>query len=140
MGFLGDYPVPIRVVLKRDEEENLSETRPKNREPTGPFQCHIGKPLCPYYDDWIEHYLIPEANGITDVRIRSIRNGISYSLLFDEKELGRRVIGCSLRLRSRKIEVLGCQCRNASRSSAISGVKKCATRSSAMISLRAQGI
>ncbi len=58
----------------------------------------------------------------------------------DENAEGNRVIGCSLRLRSRKIAVLGYHSRKASRSAPISRPKKCATRASAMTSRSAHGI
>lgn len=69
-----------------------------------------------------------------------------YNLLTPEPEelkvveLGSRVIGCNFRLRSLRIDVLGCHSRKASRSSAISREKKCETRSSAIISRNDQGI
>ena len=60
--------------------------------------------------------------------------------IVDENAEGSRVIGCSLRFRSRKIAVLGCHWRNASRNAPISRPKKCATRASAMTSRSAHGI
>ena len=55
-------------------------------------------------------------------------------------ELESRVMGCNLRLRSLRIDVLGCHSRKASLNSVISREKKCETRSSAMISRNDQGI
>jgi hypothetical protein len=55
-------------------------------------------------------------------------------------ELESRVIGCNFRLRSLRIDVLGCHSRKASLNPAISREKKCETRSSAMISRKDQGI
>ena len=68
-----------------------------------------------------------------------------YNLLIPEPELKAvklesRVIGCNLRLRSLRIDVLGCHSRKASLNSVISSEKKCETRSSAMISRNDQGI
>ena len=67
-----------------------------------------------------------------------------YSLLVEyepeEKEGGKRWIGCNLRFKSLRIVVLGCQSRKASRSLDTSFEKKWITRSSAMTSRNDHGI
>lgn len=58
----------------------------------------------------------------------------------DENVDGSRWMGWSFRFKSRKMLVLGCHSRNASRNSVISLENKWTTRSSAIISRSAQGI
>jgi len=53
---------------------------------------------------------------------------------------GSLVMGCNFLFKSRRIDVFGCQSRNASLNALISAPKKCATRSSAMMSRNDHGI
>ena len=81
-----------------------------------------------------------EVNILEWYNIISLHNLLVLFAVPGVAVVGSLWIGCNLRLISRRIVVLGCQSRNASRSCVISREKWCATFSSARRSRRAHGI